>query len=446
KSDRPNSSVQLTQRESPQAAKIKPTAIVQVYNANGEGVNCRALIDNCSDDCFIEESLVKKLNLKKQTLPHHQNIEALEGKLVATATESVQLELSSLYHPQIQINLTALVIKKIGGRYPRESLDASNWNHIPKIGLADPHFNESTPVNILLSTDIHYRIIRSGLLRGNENDPVSQESIFGWLVGGGTATSNPTKSICNLTDLSLETQIQQFWKLEDCSNEVNRLTPQELNCEDHYNRTTTVLPDGTFEVQLPFHADKLSLGNSKFMATKRFHSLEMKFSRNSDLKVQYTKAIHELLADGHLEEVPRSEFNIPDDEVYYLPHHPVMKESSTTKLRIVFDASAKTSSGVSLNEQLLVGPVLQDDLTSILIRWRYWLVPFKADVKQMYLYISMHSPHRNFQRILWRDHPQQQVKMFRLKKVTFGVASSPYQAIKTLQTLAMKQRHKYPHA
>lgn len=77
-------------------------------------------------------------------------------------------------------------------------------------------------------------------------------------------------------------------------------------------------------------------------------------------------------------------------DVYYIPHHAVFKESSTTtKLRVVFDASRRTSNGRSLNEQLYVGPRLQDDLTAIIMRWRKHAVAFTADVEKMYRQIKI---------------------------------------------------------
>ena len=60
---------------------------------------------------------------------------------------------------------------------------------------------------------------------------------------------------------------------------------------------------------------------------------------------------------GHLEVVPPDEIDIPDSRCFYLPHHGVVKSTSTTtKLRVVFDGSAKSSSGISLNEKLMIGP------------------------------------------------------------------------------------------
>jgi hypothetical protein len=76
---------------------------------------------------------------------------------------------------------------------------------------------------------------------------------------------------------------------------------------------------------------------------------------------------------------------------YYLPHHPVFKEnSSTTKTRIVFDGGARTSNGVALNDILLVGPTIQQDLYSIVLRIRTHQVCFTADIAKMYRQVVIH--------------------------------------------------------
>lgn len=69
----------------------------------------------------------------------------------------------------------------------------------------------------------------------------------------------------------------------------------------------------------------------------------------------------------------------------YLPHHGVMKgEGQDAKLRVVFDASCKSSTGISLNDALMVGPTIQQDLVSILMRFRTFAYAFTADVEKMY--------------------------------------------------------------
>ncbi|XP_055909270.1 uncharacterized protein LOC129944103 [Eupeodes corollae] len=132
---------------------------------------------------------------------------------------------------------------------------------------------------------------------------------------------------------------------------------------------------------------------------------------------------------------------------YFLPHHAVMKEfSSTTKLRIVFDASCKTSDGTSLNDHLFIGPRLQDDIFDHISRFRKHKIAFTADINKMYRQIWVTPNDSLYQLILWRDLEGDGVKIYRLNTVTFGTASAPYLAIRTLQQLAADERDDYPIA
>ena len=88
---------------------------------------------------------------------------------------------------------------------------------------------------------------------------------------------------------------------------------------------------------------------------------------------------------GHAKLVPSSEIVQPVGKIYYLPMYTVMKESSTTtKLRVVFDALARTTTGYSLNDTLMVGPTLYPDMIDVLLRFRSYPVAITADISKMY--------------------------------------------------------------
>lgn len=96
---------------------------------------------------------------------------------------------------------------------------------------------------------------------------------------------------------------------------------------------------------------------------------------------------------------------------YYLPHHAVIKSDClTTKTRVVFDGSAKASTGVSLNEILLNGPVIQEDLFSIVTRCRKHPVVLIDDTQQMYRQIRIANKDRFYQKILWRKSNTEPMK------------------------------------
>ncbi|XP_076301683.1 uncharacterized protein LOC143219699 [Lasioglossum baleicum] len=142
---------------------------------------------------------------------------------------------------------------------------------------------------------------------------------------------------------------------------------------------------------------------------------------------------------------------IPQDVMstdgYYLPHHPVFKQSSlTTKLRVVFDASAATSNGLFLNDVLLVGPTIQDDLFSLIIRFRLHNYVLTADIEKMYRQVLVQQDDAAYQKILWRENINEQIKIFRLDTVTYGTASASFLAIRALHQLVQDEGTHYPLA
>ena len=119
-------------------------------------------------------------------------------------------------------------------------------------------------------------------------------------------------------------------------------------------------------------------------------------------------------------------------------------DRTTTKTRIVFDASARYQ-GVSLNDVICQGPKLQRDLFHVLLRFRKNPVALVCDIAEMYLRIEIASEHRPFHRFLWRDLDQQKVpEEYEFSLVVFGVNSSPFLAQFVTQRHAETHRTEYP--
>ena len=111
----------------------------------------------------------------------------------------------------------------------------------------------------------------------------------------------------------------------------------------------------------------------------------------------------------------------------------VLKEdSSTTNLRVVFDASSKTTTGASLNECLLVGSKVQEDLFDIWLRFRFFKVAMSADIAKMYRQVELCKKDKDYYRIFWRFDKQQPIDTYRMTRVTYGVASSSFHVIRSL--------------
>lgn len=126
-----------------------------------------------------------------------------------------------------------------------------------------------------------------------------------------------------------------------------------------------------------------------------------------------------------------------------MPIHIVCKESSTTtKIRAVFDASAATSTGVSLNSTLMVGPT---PLVDVLIRFRCHRIALIADISRMYRAILLTEADKDLHRFIWRNSPKEPLQDYRMTRVTFGVSASSFIANMCVKQNAIDLGSEYPN-
>jgi len=239
-----------------------------------------------------------------------------------------------------------------------------------------------------------------------------------------------------VTITELQNQLSRFWRIEENFRSADSYSSEERFCERHFIDIIRRDHEGRVIVTLPIIEDKLKeLGETPDIAMRRFHSLERRLSRNSNLKSQYT-FMREYLSLGHMKLIDERNDN-KNLQTCYLPHHCVVRTlNETTKLRIVFDASCKSTSRISLNDTLMVGPTVQQDLFSIILRFRTFQFVFSADITKMYRQILIDPKQTRLQRVLWRDEAVADVQTFELITLTYGTAATPYLATRTFGYLA----------
>ncbi|XP_058456606.1 uncharacterized protein LOC131434003 [Malaya genurostris] len=206
--------------------------------------------------------------------------------------------------------------------------------------------NKSQPIDMVLGARHFYSFFPSAArIHLDSNLPLLVDSVFGWIIAGSAnsysndqiTTSSTSCDATVVSMISLEDYLEKFWKTEELAN--NDRTPKA-----GMKFATSRKPD--FDAML---------GESRSNAQRRFECLENRLERNPHLRNDYHQFMREYLALGYMRLVEKDDER--NSQVYYLPHHPVIKEaSSTTKLRVVFDGSAKTSTSFSLNDGLCVGP------------------------------------------------------------------------------------------
>ena len=150
---------------------------------------------------------------------------------------------------------------------------------------------------------------------------------------------------------------------------------------------------------------------------------------------------------GPAEWVPKSKVVNSCMEVYYLPMHTVYKEESTTsKLRVVFDASAKSDSRTSLFDHLLVGPTAHPPLIDVLPRFRQHKVALTTDVSLMYRAIRLPNNQKDLHCFLWREDPEEEIMEYRMTRLTFRVGASSFATNTALRQNAINHSKSHQQA
>ncbi|XP_058982804.1 uncharacterized protein LOC131804242 isoform X2 [Musca domestica] len=346
------------------------TAQVRVKSWYGEYITLRALIDQGSQITSVSEDAAQLLQLPRS----RTEVRFFSNNKIITE---------------------ALVLSKLASAHTDNNFhyDLEKWKNIT---LADPNFYNSERIDLVIGADIFQQILEEGVR--HEEKIVAQNTKLGWILSG----TIQMKSGGNNVRSAATTTIERFWEIEEIEDEET--IAEDDYCLKLYEETTRVDQAGRFVVRLPFAEDR-RLGESY----KRLEGCPK-------LKAEYIKTIDDLITTKHMVKVEERK-----QGKYYMPHQAMIRETSlTTKVRVVFDASSKTSNGKSLNDIMHTGPKLQKDIFDIITKWRTWRFVISADVEKMFRQINIDKEDQEYQYVLWRNNKSEPVQQFKLTTVTFG--------------------------
>ncbi|CAA9999245.1 unnamed protein product, partial [Nesidiocoris tenuis] len=409
---------------------VLPTCVVAVIDNRNQPIYGRFLLDSASELSFMTKEFADKLSLKF----HRDNVKILGIGNVKTGTAGYVTATFKSRFGNYSAKTNFYVVPEITqghqmANFPKQPLHTAN-EILEK--LADPDFqNPERKIDGLLGSAIFFDVLRRSD-RSFDDFSSCISTTLGLVVCGEIRLNQNIGSghcltLVKTTDFVDSPDAAYFSK-------ASKRSMEDSFCETNFLSTLKFDSEGRFMVDLPFISDPNKLGNSLDGATKRFKNLEKRLEQNENLKEQYSNFIEEYLRMGHMELIESQ--HIGNWPHYYLPHHAIFKESTTTQLRVVFDASFKTSKGVSLNDIIASGPALQNDVFEILTAFRFPKYGLTADIAKMYRQIWINSNQWDFQRILWRSKPTEPLRHYRLKTVTYGTRSAPFLAIRCLHYIS----------
>lgn len=416
---------------------------VPVYLASrGRQVKVNALLDEGSSRSYLNSDVAAELGLEGR--PQELTVKVLNDNQEKFNSCIVEFMINSM-DGRVLKQASAYTTERVTGdmQVLNWNLYKTKWKHLERIKF--PQVGPRPIVDLLIGVDQADLLYSLEDVRGRPGEPIARLTPLGW-----TCIGNPElqaiQAQTNFTFLAndsheLNNLVRRFWDVDD-SKEIQIVKPEEKIARDVVAETLT-FEDGHYSVGLPWKTKDHNLPDNFTMAMHRLQSTEKRLQKSPELAKAYSDILETYQDKGYIRKVlPEEE---KPDQVWYLPHFPILRpDKSTTKVRVVFDASAKCEE-VSLNDFLLQGPKLQNDLFTVLLRFRRDPIALMCDIKEMYLQIKLNPSDRPYHRFLWRNmETKEDPNVFEFERIVFGVSSSPFLAQFVIQEHARKHQSQFP--
>lgn len=409
-------------------------SVMQVVSADINNEKCTVLFDTGSDKSYITTSCVKRLKPKyvgnenvayacfgekRPRNPNKRNLYEIAYAKDDNKKSFVATEIHTITAPMFREKIPVCVLEEF------KSLGLSS---LPQTYAKD----EKISVDILIGLDAYWNLMNGRTITSSLG-LVAQESVFGWLLcgsyslqGNGSSRSVTHHQNLCMTELS-DSLVRSFWELEHLGIQPKETERGPDEIIEMFRKTVQFDGvSGRYEVGLPWKEEKkVMLENNIEQAKLRLEKLERKLDNDPNLRQRYNAVLDDLEKEGIVKEVKKVKVGENKYPVFYLPHRPVVKESSsTTKVRPVFDASAAGPNKVSLNSCMNTGPNLTNNLLDVLLRFRRWKYALSGDITKAFFQIMVNEIDQDVHRFLLKGDSS--FREMRITRVPFGNTCSPF--------------------
>lgn len=387
-----------------------------------------ALFDEGATVTIIDEDLAKEIGAEGPTSRLH--VKGIKDKPRTFKSREVNINVKAKYGKSNGYDIDVRTMEDLDLTTQTIPAEVMELAHLRDLRMEEITYTNAKP-RILIGTDNWPLIVTRELRTGKPNEPAASRTELGWVIHGtvprkGLRRVNEVLHVTTVKNDPLEEMIREHFKVDALGVSLNLQHVRETDkrAMEIFERTAR-RQEGHFEVGLPWREDNVQLPLSYNTALRRLKNLERKLERDPTEKKQYSDQIRDLMSKGYAKKCDGTEDSCA--MAWYLPHFAVHNPNKPKKLRVVFDAAAKTN-GVCLNDYLLEGPDLLQSLQRIMFRFREGAYAVTADIKEMFLRIRIREEDQPAQMFLWREHPTEPVKKFKMVSMIFGASSSPFLA------------------
>lgn len=409
------------------------TLTLKVRNGNKEAF-IRAMIDTGSQRSYATKEIIEVMGFEpiKEVKIVHTLFGGKQTEEVPHKEYILNLsDLENSYNCRIQVLDQKKICNEVARVPHGEWIKEMERMNITISDREEKFRKIDSTIHLLIGADVTGKLL-TGKLHTCVAGPVAVQTKLGWTLMGKIprAKSREASDVLTYTAL-LCNNLDNLWKLdligisESIIDKSEELIREETLA--HFQQTVRRDHEGRYEIALPWIHEKTNLESNREVAEKRLVSTKRKLENSGHVE-EYGAVFQDWLSKGIIEIAPE----VPRNGVHYLPHRAVIKESSaSTKIRPVYDASAKKKGMLSLNDCLEKGPNLVAEIPSLLNKFRLKAVAVTSDIEKAFLQIGIRESDRDFLRFFWYDEEQKIVE-YRHKRVVFGVTSSPFLLSATL--------------
>ncbi len=338
---------------------IYPVVVVDV-----QGVKCRALLDSGSGSSYASAVLLEKIGAKSIS----SGIRQIE-MMLSTTTRRMDVyninvgSLSTTF--AMDINVTKVEKSQLMTlKNPGYKTLLERHPHLEGVVMDDKDEKTNLPVHLILGISECTRISTTESPRIGEWDPVATLTKLGWTI---TSPGQELDISALLLTQTAQVDYEELCKL-DVLGLADRPAGDQSEVFEEFKEQLQRSKDGWYQTGLTWKGDHPPLPTGKDVSLRRLSTLVRKLEKSGTID-HYDEIIREQLDQGIIERAPDTVVG----KECYIPHKPVIREKAeSTKLRIVYDASARVQDNApSLNECLSPGPPLQNQLWSVLVRGRF---------------------------------------------------------------------------
>ncbi|XP_068723854.1 uncharacterized protein [Montipora capricornis] len=412
-----------------EGAVIYPVVVVDV-----DGIKCRALLDTGAGSSYASAALIKRLGKQPSRMEHKR----IHMKMCSTNQKIYQydVKISSVVG---DFN-TAASVSKVDRSVlltipnPRYADKIHQYPHLQGVFMNDEDKRPELPIHLILGASEYSRIKTDTKPRiGKAGELVAELTSLGWTMMSSGKEAHIGSLYLTRTS---STDYEQLCSLDVLGLQDGPDGDQQSVYND-FKEQLRRSDEGWYETGLLWKHGHDLLPINKQGSLRKLESLLKKLQKEPNLLDQYDEVIQDQLAKGIVERV----LSDPVGREFYIPHKPVVRESAeSTKLRIVFDASARSN-----ERSLEKGLPLQNLLWDILVRNRLKPVALAGDLKQTFLQVRIRLEDRDALRFHWiKDKETSNVEVLRFTLALFELVQSPFLLGGTLHQHLEGMKDRYP--